>query len=33
MVSRLDRGRSLVDLVVTPKDLAALGVGRVSLTE
>ena len=34
LVWRLDRwGRSLVDLVVTLKELAALGVGFVSLTE
>jgi putative DNA-invertase from lambdoid prophage Rac len=34
VVWRLDRwGRSLVDLVVTLKELAALGVGFVSLTE
>jgi putative DNA-invertase from lambdoid prophage Rac len=34
IVWRLDRwGRSLVDLVVTLKELAALGVGFVSLTE
>jgi len=34
LVWRLDRwGRSLADLVVTPKDLAQLGVGFVSLTE
>ena len=34
LVWRLDRwGRSLVDLVVTLKELSALGVGFVSLTE
>ena len=34
LVWRLDRwGRSLVDLVITLKELAALGVGFVSLTE
>ena len=34
VVWRLDRwGRSLVDLVVTLKELSALGVGFVSLTE
>jgi putative DNA-invertase from lambdoid prophage Rac len=34
LVWRLDRrGRSLADLVVTLKELAALGVGSVSLTE
>ena len=34
LVWRLDRwGRSLVDLVVTLKELASLGVGFVSLTE
>jgi DNA invertase Pin-like site-specific DNA recombinase len=34
LVWRLDRwGRSLIDLVVTLKELAALGVGFVSLTE
>src|ERR1035441_1895033 len=33
LVWRLDWGRSLVDLVITLKELAALGVGFVSLTE
>ena len=34
LVWRLDRwGRSLIDLVVTPKELAELGVGFVLLTE